>query len=496
MVSEHLFTDLEIFKTYNGDTSGSLISTFPLATKSGVIQAETRLRNWGQSPPEFLHNLNWVNIGHYESFVEKLFEKRDERIEEFYGQVFVAGKFNAYSSILQCILVYMTWLLPIGSLLAPIIFLIAPLLFMYMKGGDYKMSEYMHVIQNLLAEQSSIWSSTISSSPTTWISRGIYLIGIAAVYFSAFWAQWQTAQRIERVVENIREQIEGISNYIKSVAIGIHNKYVDTLVKYVPELLMINKQTTNGTIASLYWKITQSDSISCIKRIYESVGSADVANMIHNMKENNEICEAKSSKKTCIRLKDAYHPCIVASKRVTNDYIFVDKLHAIVTGPNRGGKSTMLKTIGINVLMAKAFGVCYARKARISNFEHIETYINITDRNGLQSLFESELSRCVNYLERLKTVSSSLLIMDEVFHSTNPVDGIIAGQRFIKRLHTTEPLKHISIITTHYKELTENTYNLCIESLVENGKIVYTYKLRPGTNFMSSVGELLDSTGL
>lgn len=498
MASEHLFEDLEVFKTYTGDVSGSLISTFPLATQSGRKCAEAHLRTWGQKAVSSLVDLDWNKIQACEQHVEQIFVKRDERIEEFYSQVFVAGKLNAFAPILQCILFYMIWLLPIGSLLAPLALLLAPLVFMYIKGTQYQLSEYFNVIQGLLSEHSSVWSLGIKPSASVWFSRGIYLIGTFAVYISAFWAQWQTAERIKRVIQDIRDRVTHISIYIKSIIVGIRTAYTDALIKHIPEILTLNENTSDGVISSVFWKITQPECIACLKQIYDSVGSADVANMINILKKEECVCNVKWSNKTCIRLKDSYHPAINESKRITNDYIFTNKLHTIVTGPNRGGKSTMLKTIGINVLMAEAFGICYAKKARLCHFEHIETYINLTDRNGLQSLFETELARCVGYLERLKHVKSSLLIMDEIFHSTNPLDGIIAGQRFIKRLHGYEPTKHISIITTHYKELTEDAYNLCIESFEnpETNKITYTYKVKHGTNFMSSVREILDEAGI
>lgn len=487
-MSDHLFNDLEVFKTYSGDVSGSLISLLPLATVAGRTVAAAKLREHysatgtGATPTQ---ELNWRLLAECEPAVEQLFAPRTEQIEEFYGQVFVAGRFNAFSTILQCILIYMVWLLPIGSLLASLALIIAPLVFMWIGGSSTNVTALKAVFDKAIGD---------STGP----SRVIYLIGSIVVYLSAFWAQWQTAGRITRVVQNIRQQVLAISAYIKEI-IGLGCKHVDALVKYVPELLLSGEQS-DGTVSAAYWKLTQPEAIECLRDVRISVGNADVRHMIKSLLETGTVCQVKWSNKTCIRLRDAYHPAIKADHRITNNYTFVNDLHAIVTGPNRGGKSTMLKTIGINVLMANAFGIAFARKARLSHFDHIETYINLTDRNGLQSLFETELARCVNYLKRIEGLgphSRSLLIMDEIFHSTNPVDGITAASRFIKRLHTTKPNQHISIITTHYKDLTAHAVNYCINSRVgPDGKIIYTYKLQKGTNFMSSVGELLDEVAL
>jgi len=93
--------------------------------------------------------------------------------------------------------------------------------------------------------------------------------------------------------------------------------------------------------------------------------------------------------------------------------------------------------------------------------------------------------------------------MDEIFHSTNAIDGEEASRIFLDRLYALP--QHASLISTHYTQLPE-TYTekkiiqpLCLQASinpVEKDSLVYTYKIRKGINALSSVREILKERGL
>jgi len=174
----------------------------------------------------------------------------------------------------------------------------------------------------------------------------------------------------------------------------------------------------------------------------------------------------------------------------------------VITGPNAGGKSTFIKSITINVLLSQTLGITAASEFRITPFSLINTYLNIPDVKGKESLFEAEMHRAREHLLKLADLPKdqySFLIMDEIFSSTNPEEGISGGYAICEMLG--KYANSISIITTHFTKLTdlEKTSNFsCYKIPINrdnNGDIEYTYKLEPGVSDQFIALELLGKKG-
>ena len=174
----------------------------------------------------------------------------------------------------------------------------------------------------------------------------------------------------------------------------------------------------------------------------------------------------------------------------------------VITGPNAGGKSTFIKSITINVLLSQTLGITAASEFRVTPFSLINTYLNIPDVKGKESLFEAEMHRAREHLLKLQNLASdkfSFLIMDEIFSSTNPEEGISGGYAICEMLGKYN--NSISIITTHFTKLTkleESSNFSCYKIPInrdENGEIVYTYKLEPGVSDQFIALELLGKKG-
>jgi DNA mismatch repair ATPase MutS len=178
----------------------------------------------------------------------------------------------------------------------------------------------------------------------------------------------------------------------------------------------------------------------------------------------------------------------------------------LLTGPNRGGKSTSLKAILANVIVAQSIGFCWAKRMTITPFKQIHTALSPSDTLGRLSLFEAEIEFAKEILESLeptKSTGRSLLVMDEIFHSTNAIDGEEASRIFLDRLYSLP--QNASLISTHYTRLPE-TYAekkviqpLCLQASISKEDkecLVYTYKIQSGINSLSSVREILKERGL
>ena len=154
-----------------------------------------------------------------------------------------------------------------------------------------------------------------------------------------------------------------------------------------------------------------------------------------------------------------------------------------------------------NILTNSNCGTCYTPKIyTISPF--INTYLNIPDSKGKESLFEAEMRRSLEFLNILKKLDKnkfSFVIMDEIFSSTNPDEGISGAYAIANNM--SKYLNNMCMITTHYSYLSKlektgkfRNYKIPIKRDNENN-IVYTYKLEPGISNQYIALELLKKKG-
>jgi DNA mismatch repair ATPase MutS len=174
--------------------------------------------------------------------------------------------------------------------------------------------------------------------------------------------------------------------------------------------------------------------------------------------------------------------------------------HAILTGPNRGGKSSVLRTTLLNIVMAQSVGVASGRMC-LRPFDWIATGLRLEDRPGSTSMFESEVEFSIKILQRAKDCPTQIgfVLFDELFHSTNPPDGARTADLFLQKLWLTT--NTASFISTHVFGLAKKAHKkiqrLCVPAhKKEDGSLLFTYTLQKGICEVSSVDEILKEKGL
>jgi len=224
---------------------------------------------------------------------------------------------------------------------------------------------------------------------------------------------------------------------------------------------------------------------------------------------NNPLCfaEYKQSEAPFIQLKDFWHPLIKANNVIHNSITLgVDnkKRNIIVTGPNAGGKSTSLKAIAINILLAQTFGISPSATMCFTPFSLIATYLNITDDIGAgSSLFKAEVERTdklLNAIESLEPKQKSFVIFDEIFNGTSPLEGMASAYSVAQ--HLAKLPNSICLLATHFKELTKleettdtfNNYKVSVQ-YNDDGTIHYPYKLESGISKQHVAIDILRNEG-
>lgn len=158
-----------------------------------------------------------------------------------------------------------------------------------------------------------------------------------------------------------------------------------------------------------------------------------------------------------VRMQGLWHPCLSPDKAVDNDLVLDASRSAanlILTGPNAGGKSMLIKASVISILLAQSIGIAPCRTGALCTpFSFVSSQINVPDVKGKRSLFEEEMFRAKTNLDVLRATAVekqrlAFIVIDEIFSSTNPVEGI-AGACSVAANLARHP-HACCIISTHY----------------------------------------------
>ena len=195
------------------------------------------------------------------------------------------------------------------------------------------------------------------------------------------------------------------------------------------------------------------------------------------------------------------HPLLAAARSVSNDVTLNDGLRLfLVSGSNMSGKSTLLRTVGINAVLAMAGAPVCAGRLRMSPLR-IGASIRVTDSlHGGASRFYAEITRLRQVLDLTETSPAVLFLLDELLHGTNSHDrrigaeAIVTGlvERGAMGLVTTHDLALSAIVET----LGGRARNVHFEDHIEDGRMSFDYRLQPGMVTKSNAIELMRSVGL
>lgn len=180
------------------------------------------------------------------------------------------------------------------------------------------------------------------------------------------------------------------------------------------------------------------------------------------------------------------HPLIKKGHSISNDFRIEQYQHFfIVTGANMAGKSTFLRTLGINLVLAM-IGCPVCAEKFIFKPTPIFTCMRIDDSiNEGKSYFHAELTRLKEIVELLERDEHVFIILDELLKGTNSMDKLKGSELFLEKLMNYD--KCHGLIATHDLALTnmaakfpDKIKNICFEVNIENDVMSFDYKLREG----------------
>jgi hypothetical protein len=199
--------------------------------------------------------------------------------------------------------------------------------------------------------------------------------------------------------------------------------------------------------------------------------------------------------------KDLRHPLIAPAKCVPNDVALGgDTRVLIVSGSNMSGKSTLLRAIGLNAVLAWAGAPVAAASMHISSIR-VGASIRVLDslQDG-RSRFYSEIVRLRQIVDLAGNSAGALFLLDEVLSGTNSHDRRIGAAAVVRALVARGA---IGLVTTHDLALATldqdnglGIVNVHFDDEIEDGRIEFDYRLRPGVVVRSNALELMRAVGL
>lgn len=204
---------------------------------------------------------------------------------------------------------------------------------------------------------------------------------------------------------------------------------------------------------------------------------------VHTSHDTHTSHEAqKYSMPIVFESKNLYHP-FLGVKAVKNDFSIKDGNYYIITGANMAGKSTFLRSLGVNYILAMAGMPVFADSLKVSRFRLFSSMRTSDDLTHGISYFNAELLRLEQLLQFSQDKSCrTLIILDEILKGTNSVDKLNGSRLFLESI---AQLPVSGIIATHDLELSKISeqkscfHNYCFE--IELGTdVTYTYKIQPG----------------
>ncbi len=195
------------------------------------------------------------------------------------------------------------------------------------------------------------------------------------------------------------------------------------------------------------------------------------------------------------------HPLIPESRCVCNDLTLDGRLRAlVVSGSNMSGKSTLLRTVGTNVVLAMAGAPVRAKRLRLSPLTLGASIRTVDSLQTGTSRFYAEILRLRQLLELTQGPPPLLFLLDELLHGTNSHDRRIGAEGVVRALVARGA---IGLVTTHdlaladmVEQLSPLAANAHFADRIEDGRIQFDYRLRPGVVEHSNALELMRSVGL
>ena len=435
---------------------------------------------------------------------------------------------------------------PIASLLLPIVFVLVPFVILKIQGLPITFDVYTKVLKQI-AKNHFIGKALVGWDSIS-MDKVLYLIFMFVLYLMQIYHNVMAVQRMYTNIKQMNQDLLDMRNFCKysihSMKTFLKFHYDDESIRktsyqafcektrehcqHLEELMTyldcvtdfkhdIKKMTELGSMLGVYYQIHNVLEFKCaIRYAIGFEGYIDNLSGIYHHWNANRMSmigwkhKTKKEGKGPVKFMKQYYPALIRpndggsddSTPIVRNTVTLKK-NWIITGPNASGKTTLLKTTAINVILSQQIGCGFYGEGSClpRMYTHIHSYLNIPDTSERDSLFQAEARRCKTIIDAIDgddtKKSRHFCIFDELYSGTNPKEASKAAYAFLKYLAARKNVDYI--LTTHYVDVCQRfddtKERICNHKMIVNEKedntFEYTYRVKRGISKILGAGKIL-----
>jgi DNA mismatch repair ATPase MutS len=404
---------------------------------------------------DIINNSTNIDISYIKNIQDDLlwfYKPIDENLEKLINQLYfnfhnndINKWLNSSSFFLNLSSIYNIYLFPLFNTIGPILSIIVPIILFKIFKINIPFNFFLKFFKYTIGD---------IKSPKKIFSIGIYII----LYLYSIYKQFKHSYDLKQIVNQFHNKLISIKKFINTSKLifsispeTFSNLNIDfnslNFINYIPDKIKFIEFT--GNILK-YQSIFRNNDL--LTNLFKLIGNYDFLLSINQLILSGNFSKTifNNNDKPFIKCKDLYHPCL--NNPTTNDIILNNNI-LIITGPNAAGKSTFIKSLTINIILAQTLGISSSKYFELTPFDNIITHINTPDSIGISSLFESEMYKCKDIINAISIDNSkkNFIVMDELFSSTNYREGYSATIAILNKIASFN--NNITILTTHYEKL-------------------------------------------
>lgn len=332
------------------------------------------------------------------------------------------------------------------------------------------------------------------------IEKQMSRFGKILVYIEQF--SFSRNSSLQNFFSSLKDQAESPSKYLKRVS-----RLAGAASLQANQVLwpLVNMVMPWDMFFSMKMEVLKKELAPKLEDWLDGFYELEALNSLANFSYLNPGCnfpEIHEDSEVLFKAIQLGHPLISDEERVTNDFIIKeDKDLFLITGSNMAGKSTFLRTVGINLAMAFA-GAPVQAQSLSTNLFRLFTSINVKDSlEGGLSHFYAEVRRLRRLLDELESDHKIPLFffVDEIFKGTNNRERFQGSTAFLKHV---AGKNGIGMVSTHDLELASlekeipQLSNWHFAETIENGKMSFEYRIKPGPCPTTNALKIMELEGL
>ncbi len=539
--NNNLFEDLEIFISYNHDVNDTVYKEInhtrtklgdhyyqqllsnPTKDTTILLNRQKKIKSLLENPEKHQKIMKLLEqLNQYQNDGLWIWKEQSQEFKQILQMLYFTNPylqtFNTSEWFLKIYNYFQIIFIPLYGLLAPIIFFVVPFIIVrFVFGIKIPITLYYTLIKQTIFG-GSISSMLFGKSKMVTLMQYMYQALTVFLYGYSIYNSFKAASTLNKIINMIHEKVNNLSRFIKtSYELYQEVKTIwqlepltvsylelwDNLFEKTPYLL-----SDKGKILRTFYIINNGkDKLIPLLQI---TGFIDTINSITSLYMNSPKAYSfpvylTDKSEPLLKCSESWNPFLNPSKAVKNDFQMGDDKpnNILITGPNASGKSTFIKSVVLGVLMAQTISIAPSTEMQLTPFKLLNTYLNIPDAKGRESLFEAEMYRARDHINMVYKLSPSehefsLVVMDEIFNSTNYEEGVAGAYIIGKELGKIK--NSLTLITTHFNYLTKlsktnNYINYKFEVEKVNDEIIKSYKISEGISKQYLALDMLEKNG-